>query len=126
MKIAPIVAFAAVACSASLVAPGGTRELSDAELLEYASAPYDKAEMMNKRAILGTHHGAKVLAEFPCSDICPTYTVRVIHYDISSRETCAKAGGVMRPMRVPRGIASHDEGFCFPKVLSDNWSQYRQ
>jgi hypothetical protein len=60
--------------------------VGDAELLAYSERPFDKAEMMLKTVVLGSHHGNKLVAECPCSDVCPAYTTRVIRYEL-------KAGG---------------------------------
>jgi hypothetical protein len=54
----------------------------DRQLLDYASRSYVKQEMMNTKVSLGVHNGAPVIAEFPCSDICPDNTVRIIHYSL--------------------------------------------
>jgi hypothetical protein len=43
----------------------------DQQLLDYASRSYDKRTMMGSKAVLGMHDGVPVVAEFPCSDICP-------------------------------------------------------
>ena len=74
---------------------------------------------------LGSHNGSRLVADFFCSDLCPTYTVRVIHYDLPDRKTCHEVGGVERAVAVPVGIGSVDHQFCFPTVLIDNWSRYR-
>jgi hypothetical protein len=108
---------------ASLAAPGITDTVSDAELLEYASQPYDKGGMMWKRVVLGINRGAQVVATFPCSDLCPNYTVRVIHYEIPLSR-CSEIGGVEKNIRVPQGIAMHDQPFCVPRVLVENWDRY--
>ena len=47
--------------------------------------------MMEKRITLGLHHGVPVVVEFPCSDICPQYTTRIVHYDLAPGAACAAA-----------------------------------
>jgi hypothetical protein len=93
--------------------------LSDAALVAYAKQPYDKALKFNHRDVLGIHHGAKVVADFPCSDICPTYTVRVIHYDVAPGPDCDRIGGRAVKRMVPVSIAVMKETFCEPAVLAD-------
>jgi hypothetical protein len=93
------------------------RKLSDADLIAYAGAPYDKAAMMEKRITLGLHHGVPVVVEFPCSDICPQYTTQIIHYDVAPGAACAAIGGVTQTRRVPFSIAVVEKPFCVPKPL---------
>jgi len=98
--------------------------VSDPALLKYASSSYDKRSLMNKWVDIGINHGVRVVASFPCSDLCPQYTVRVIQYDVPLSR-CRDVGGVEKPISVPRGIAMSTEVFCVPKVLVDNWERYR-
>jgi hypothetical protein len=93
-------------------------ELSDAELVAYAARPFDQMAMMGKRITIGLYRGAPVIAEFPCSDVCPQYTTRLIHYDIAPGAACAAAGGVTQQRRVPFSIAMVERDFCVPKPLA--------
>ena len=102
------------------------RRLTDARLLEYAAAPYDKRAMEGKHLSLGLHNGVPVLVDFPCGDLCPTYTVRVIHYDLPTGPECAARGGVVKSMGVWLGPGQMETPFCFPKVLTDHWASYRE
>ena len=99
--------------------------VSDVELLQYATQDYDKRDMMFKRVVLGINHGAEVVANFPCGDICPNYTVRVIHYELLPSK-CSEVGGIQRELQIAQGPAMHNESFCFPKVLVDNWDRYKR
>jgi len=94
----------------------GTSELSDEELLSYAQARFSKEKMWGKRMIIGSHHGIPVRGVFPCSDVCPDYTIRIIRYDIDL-DKCKEAGGIIKAILVPRGIAAIQLSFCFPKVI---------
>jgi len=125
VKVASLLARCALILSPSQAPAQSSTEdtVSDAALLEYASRGYDKRENMNKRVILGRNHGIQVIADFPCSDLCPNYTVRVIHYEVPL-SGCSDAGGVEKAILVPMGIAAMSEHFCFPKVLTDNWGKY--
>jgi hypothetical protein len=115
---------ALVFCSSGAPAQSSTTDtISDAALLDYASQGYDKRAQMFKRVVLGTNHGLQVIANFPCSDLCPDDTVRVIHYDVPL-SACSNGGGVVKELVVPMGIAMGPERFCFPKVLVDNWDRY--
>jgi len=106
-----------IACLAipALAAPP---TLSDADLVAYAAKPYDHAAMMFKHVVLGLNHGQTVVADFPCSDVCPTYTSRIIHYDLAPGAPCAAAGGVTVTRRVPYSIAMVAKDFCVPKALA--------
>ena len=91
--------------------------LSDDALVAYASQSFDKATA--KGGVLGVHHGARIIVEFRCSDLCPDYTTRIIHYDVAPGPDCAKIGGVTRAQLVPVSIAAMRQDFCVPKVLAD-------
>jgi len=116
-SIGPLIALlASVAGACVSAAPGPS--ISDAEVAAYAAKPFDKAAMMFHRVNLGVNHGAPVVAEFPCSDICPQYTTRIIHYDLDPGPACAAAGGVDVVRMVPVSIAVMQKHFCVPKVLA--------
>jgi hypothetical protein len=112
--LAPLILLAAASTARSAQAP---RALTDADLVAYAAKPYDKAAMMFHHVPLGLHHGALVVADFPCGDLCPDYTRRIIHYDLAPGPACAKAGGVVEMRGVPAGIAMTETAFCVPAVL---------
>ena len=97
---------------------------SESALLAYASASYETVE--KQRVELGRLNGAAVVADFICSDVCPDYTVRVIHYELQNAQTCRAVGGVEKAIRIPVGIGATDKVFCFPKVLVDNWKNYQR
>ena len=94
--------------------------LTDDEILEYSTTEYDKEKMMHQTVELGNHNGALVIAEFPCSDLCPDYTTRVVRYDIDISE-CSSVDGIAQTMYVPRGISMVEEEYCIPKILAENW-----
>src|SRR5687768_1723232 len=81
-----------------LFAPRTRPTFTDKQLLAYARTTYDKREMILQKLDLGNHNGLKLVAEFPCSDLCPEYTVRIIRYDVADRATCEKHGGVVHPV----------------------------
>jgi len=95
------------------------KTLSDEELLNYAKSSFDKEKMMGKNFILGYHNGIPVRVSFPCSDVCPDYTIRIIRYDVSLGE-CELAGGEIKSIYVPFGEALKAKAFCFPKVIVEN------
>ena len=92
--------------------------LSDQAIAAYAAKPFDKGQMMFRRVVLGVNHGAVVVAEFPCGDVCPDYTVQVIHYAVTPGADCERIGGVTRMLRIPRGIAVMPAAYCVPAVLA--------
>ncbi|MBS0412512.1 MAG: hypothetical protein JSR86_21535 [Proteobacteria bacterium] len=112
-------ALAAVLSACASAAAGGAGLISDAELQAYAAKPFDKSAMMFKHLALGRNHGAPVVVDFPCGDVCPAYTVRIIHYDVAPGPACAAVGGIEQKIMVPRGIAVSSETFCVPRALGD-------
>jgi hypothetical protein len=100
------------------------RVISEAQLLEYASTPYDKGAHGAPRQILGVLNDVNVVVDFVCSDLCPAYTVRIIHFDVEPDARCAEVGGVEREVIVPVAITARSKAFCFPEVLTRNWNAY--
>jgi hypothetical protein len=103
----------------------GTRDLSDRDLVEYMKTTYDAAAMQNRRVRLGMHNGRAVLVDFLCVGVCPDYTRRVIHYDLSAGPECTAAGGVVDPVFVRVGTGSVGRPFCVPKVLEGKGDSYK-
>lgn len=115
MKLAVLLLVAAIAAPATAF-PG--RTLSDRDLKRLDSRPFDKRAMMGHSVVLGRHHGVRVVADYPCSDICPDYTVRIIHYDAAPGAACDRIGGATVFRSVPVAIATVQERFCVPRVLA--------
>jgi hypothetical protein len=107
-----------LACVCPRAATAAPKALSDADLIAYAGASFDHQAMMEKRVTLGLHHGVPVVADFPCSDVCPQYTTRIIHYDLAPGPACVAAGGVTVIRRVPYSIAMIEKPFCIPRALA--------
>jgi len=117
-----VVLMVVLAACSEVAPPHGV--LSDEQLQSYGTSRYNKRDRMHSTLALGTHRGMRVVAEFPCSDVCPDYTVRVIRYVVPDGKKCSDVGGVEREFKVPRGIAAHLEKFCFPEPLVAVWSRY--
>jgi hypothetical protein len=99
--------------------PAPQKQITDSELLAYFHSPFDRRAKMGRREVLGRHRNALVVADFPCSDLCPDYTKRIIHYDVPADPVaCARVGGVIRQEAVPSGIAVTQKPFCLPKILA--------
>jgi hypothetical protein len=118
MRIATGFGLAAVALLAAAAAPPKDRTLSDSDLRRYAASKFDARKMMFKHDVIGRYRGTLVVADFPCGDLCPAYTRRIIHFAVEPG-TCARVpGGVLVEEIVPRSIAVHREAFCEPKVIA--------
>jgi hypothetical protein len=115
--LATVLAVAALA-SPQRLAAAEPRKLSDADLVAYDAQSFDHAAMMGKRVIVGLYNGVPVVAEFPCSDICPDYTTRIVHLDVAPGAACTAAGGVTQSRRVPFSIAMVERDFCIPRPLA--------
>jgi hypothetical protein len=102
-----------------LVLAGCASDLTDAQIAAAATAPFDKKAKMGAHDVLGVVGKFKVVADYYCSDVCPAYTVRVIHFDANPRTDCGKAGGLVKTYIIPHGIAAVPQAFCVPKVLVD-------
>ena len=112
---------AAVAAATNATPP----TLTDDQLAAKATAVFANREGPAE-TLLGMHHGARVVVLVACGDICPAYTVRVIHYDKTEKRNCAELGGHDMSVIVPHGIAAGPEGFCIPDPLykKDLWSDH--
>jgi hypothetical protein len=119
-RIAIILAAAALCVGSASPASATTakvRPVSDAQLLRFAATKFDPRKMMFHREIIGLHRGALVVADYPCGDVCPAYTRRIIHYDVKAAD-CARTGGAIVSELVPRGPAVAKRDFCEPAVLA--------
>lgn len=98
------------------------KALTDDDLLTYAKSSFDKAEMMGKDIIIGKHKDIAVRANFPCSDVCPDSTIRIIHYDIDPKlaNMCNMVGGEVKSILVPIAITVRPQEFCFPKPIIES------
>ncbi|HEY8585751.1 MAG TPA: hypothetical protein VIL60_03370 [Rhodanobacter sp.] len=92
-------------------------QMDAAALQAWASQPWDKAALMHSTVELGRFRGVPVVAEHPCSDVCPQYTVRIIHYRLPPGANCASAGGVEKEVLVPIAITVLPKTFCIPEPL---------
>jgi hypothetical protein len=109
--VAPVVALL-------LCALGPDTDLTDADLIAYGQQDFDHGEMMYKHVDLGRYHGQAVVADFPCADVCPDKTTRIIHYELDDGQKCASVDGAERTLEVPTGIGKSQEKFCVPRVLA--------
>jgi hypothetical protein len=119
--LATLFTLAGAGCTTRASEPG---LLDDAALKAYAAKPFDKHAMMGQTVELGRNHGLPVVAWFPCSDVCPQYTVRIIHYRLPEGADCAAAGGVAKSVAVPVAIAVMQKTFCVPVALAADGGYY--
>ena len=91
--------------------------ISDARIAAIAASPFDRRAMMFHHELLGLNRGLRVLADYPCSDVCPDATVRIIHYDRPPGPGCEAAGGVTASRMVPISISVQRVDYCVPAVL---------
>ena len=121
-----VTVFAAVAGMAiGATACAGTPAQMDAAALQaWAGQPWDKAALMNTTVALGRYRNVPVVAEFPCSDVCPQYTVRIIHYQLPPEASCASVGGVEKEVLVPIAITVRPKTFCIPQPLVASGQYY--
>jgi hypothetical protein len=123
LRITAHLAAATALGSQTIAAAPLARQVTDKDLLRYAASRFDPATMAFKRVTVGRHRGTLVVADFPCSDVCPQYTRRIIHYDVKV-SACARARGIVVEELVPRGIAVTREPFCEPAVLARKQRQH--
>lgn len=98
--------------------------LDAAALQAYAGKPWSKAAMTHTTLELGRFRGTPVVAEFPCADVCPQYTIRIIHYRLPAGASCADVGGVEKSVPVPIAITVMPKTFCIPEPLVASGQYY--
>ena len=123
MTVLIVVAGVAIGTTACATAPA---QMDAAALQAYAGKPWDKAALMNTTVELGHYQNVPVVAEFPCSDVCPQYTVRIIHYQLPPNASCASVGGVEKKVLVPVAITVLPKTFCIPEPLLASGQYYAE
>lgn len=89
--------------------------LDDAKMIEFIRRPFDPmSDEARWPRTLGTHDGVPVIVSYTCSDVCPDYTKRIVHYDLAPGEACARAGGISKNIVVPSGIGTALQRYCIP------------
>ena len=91
--------------------------IDDAALVAFVQRKFDPmSERMQRPRTLGTHNGTPVMVYYTCSDVCPDYTKRVVRYNVLPGPACEQAGGVVKEIVVPMGIAAGKRRFCIPRA----------
>jgi hypothetical protein len=91
--------------------------VDDAALIDFVRRPFDPmSDETRWPRMLGTHRGVRVIVSYTCSDLCPDYTKRVVHYDLPPGEDCTRVGGLSKDIVVPRGIGTGLRRYCIPAV----------
>lgn len=121
LLLAAILTVLATGCAVRAGEPG---HLDAATLQARAAQPWDKANLMGTTVALGSYRGVPVVADHPCSDVCPQYTVRIIHYQLPASASCASVGGVEKQVLVPIAITVMLKTFCIPEPLVASGAYY--
>jgi hypothetical protein len=90
--------------------------ISDSGLLRFARSRFDPFARTGRIRVLGLHRGTLVLVDYPCGDVCPAYTRRIVHYDVPP-EACDRVGGTIVNELIPRGPAVIPIPYCEPKAI---------
>jgi hypothetical protein len=111
--VAGLLVLTAAASSSAL---GRPPRLSDATLLRFAGSRFDPYARTDRLRVLGVHRGTLVVVDYPCGDVCPAYTKRIVHYDVPP-EACPRVGGTIVDELVPRGPAVMPRPYCEPAII---------
>ena len=109
--VASLMALAAVSAS-----PSRPPRIGDAALLRFARSRFDPFARTDRVRVLGVHRGTLVVVDYPCGDVCPAYTRRIIHYDVPP-EACQRVRGTIVNELLPRGPAVRPVPYCEPTVI---------
>ncbi|MEA3061575.1 MAG: hypothetical protein QOJ94_1356 [Sphingomonadales bacterium] len=105
-----------IALAVAASPPARPPRLGDAALLRFARSRFDPFARTDRVRVLGVHRGTVVVVDYPCGDVCPAYTKRIVHYDVPP-EACARVGGTIVNELVPRGPAVMARPYCEPTVI---------
>ena len=111
-----IVSACLVMATVAVAAHGAADPVTDADLVARANAVMSVKDAPADR-MLGVHKGSPVIVDVRCGDVCPQYTVRIIHYVADSGPDCTRLGGDTASILVPVSITSRPQPFCIPHVL---------
>ena len=117
LAISSLVVLCALVNASCATRAGEPHALTAAAMQAWADQPWDKAALMHTIVVLGNYQGVPVVAEHPCSDVCPQYTIRIIHYQLPPETSCASVGGVEEKVLVPIAITVLPRTFCVPEPL---------
>ena len=93
-----------------------TEELTDEDMSALLTKKFDLYELSGSQVALGIYKGILVIAEFPCSDVCPMNTVKIIRYNIESSE-CHNTEGEVEELLTPISISEGLVPYCVPKII---------
>jgi hypothetical protein len=110
-------AFFILVDAGSVTRAGEPGQLDAAALQAWARRPWNKAALMQVTVEVGRYRGMPVVAEHPCADVCPQYTVRIVHYRLPPDVSCVSVGGVEKEVLVPFALTMRSETVCVPEAL---------
>jgi hypothetical protein len=116
MRVRQAILISSVISSISSPALAAADPVDDAQLVARARAVLAVKEAPADR-MLAAHKGVPVIVDVRCGDVCPQYTVRIIHYIVSPGPDCVKLGGDTANVMVPVSIAVRPQPFCIPHAL---------
>jgi hypothetical protein len=92
---------------------------TDNTLATYATHYFQSAREQAPmgETVIGMMNETKIVADVRCGDVCPAYTVRILHYAVDPGPACKRAGGEVATLAVPISIAVMKKDFCVPGVL---------
>lgn len=115
--------WALLCCAAARSQPGIDADpISEERLLAYATGPFDRMLFYERPFVLGSLDGVDIVVASSCSDLCPDYTTRIIHFDVPAGQSCADIGGVERSQKL--GGWGGQLIRCFPRIIADHWEEY--
>jgi hypothetical protein len=96
--------------------------VTDELLARYAAKPWSRGFWAQREVKLGLHNGVELVAHHPCTHLCPSYTVRVIHYAVDPGPDCDRINGVAQQIQTQFG-SQGKAAYCVPKVLVERGLQ---
>jgi len=94
----------------------GQKELTDADLFALLTKEFDLNIVSGAKVIIGTYKGTELIADFPCSDVCPLNTVKIIRFNVKANE-CSSTEGKEEELLTPMSISMGTKLFCVPEII---------
>jgi hypothetical protein len=97
--------------------------IDEEAVLAFVSKPFDP--MIDKcpwPRTIGMLRGVPVVVSYPCSDVCPDYTKRIVRYNVAAGPACDRIGGISKDIVVPKGIGAGLRRYCIP-AITEPWQK---
>jgi hypothetical protein len=90
--------------------------LTDADVTALLTKEFDLYKVSGTQVVIGQHEGYSVIADFPCSDVCPMNTIKIIRYNVEAFQ-CSITEGKVEELLTPTSISMGTKQYCVPEII---------